>query len=106
MGRRVVKEQGYKQNWTDKGLANLHDTALANRPWEKSTGPRSAAGKAISKMNAFKNSPWGRLDRSASFRQDLKQWLLALDPDAVRDAVTEAYRKFRLANWGPVDDQG
>lgn len=33
----------------------LRDAALRNRPWERSTGPRTAAGKARSASNALKH---------------------------------------------------
>jgi len=34
-----------------EGLQKLRETALRNKPWERSTGPRSAAGKARSAAN-------------------------------------------------------
>lgn len=39
---------------TDEGRDRLRAAALANRPWEKSTGPRTKAGKARSRQNAVK----------------------------------------------------
>ncbi len=33
---------------------HLREVALRNRPWEKSTGPRTAKGKRRSAMNALK----------------------------------------------------
>jgi len=40
---------------TPAGREKLRQTALANRPWEKSTGPRSAEGKAKVALNGKKN---------------------------------------------------
>jgi len=37
--------------FSPEGLQKLRETALRNRPWERSTGPRSAAGKARSAAN-------------------------------------------------------
>lgn len=36
---------------TDAGRAALRQAALANRPWAKSTGPTTAAGKAKAAAN-------------------------------------------------------
>lgn len=37
---------------TPEGRERLRRAALANRPWEHSTGPRTAAGKATAAGNA------------------------------------------------------
>lgn len=36
---------------TDAGLERLRQTALTNRPWERSTGPRTPAGKSAAVHN-------------------------------------------------------
>ena len=35
-----------RRGLTPEGRERLRQTALANRPWERSTGPKSAVGKA------------------------------------------------------------
>jgi hypothetical protein len=37
--------------FTAAGLERLRQAALANRPWERSTGPRTAVGKAVAARN-------------------------------------------------------
>src|SRR5688572_28133480 len=37
------------------GLESLRASAMANRPWQWSSGPRTVAGKTRSKMNALKH---------------------------------------------------
>lgn len=39
---------------SDEARARLREVALARRPWEKSTGPRTAAGKARARRNALR----------------------------------------------------
>ena len=42
---------------TPAGLERLRQAALANRPWELSTGPRTPEGKARSAANHHKRAP-------------------------------------------------
>ena len=44
-----------KYHLTSTGLASLRFAAAHNKPWSKSTGPKSENGKAISRLNAFKH---------------------------------------------------
>ena len=39
---------------SNEARARLREAALARRPWEKSTGPRTAAGKARARRNAIR----------------------------------------------------
>ena len=39
------------KGFTPEGLARLRQSALAHRPWERSTGPRTPEGKARSARN-------------------------------------------------------
>lgn len=52
---RQIANRMNRKRWrghSAEGLARLRAAAHAARPWEKSTGPRSAAGKAASRRNA------------------------------------------------------
>jgi|GEM_PF-4155932 len=40
--------------WTPERRAAARERALKNKPWEKSTGPKTAAGKARTSQNACK----------------------------------------------------
>lgn len=44
---------GTKSAWTPERRAKQAKTILGTRPWEKSTGPRTEGGKAISSRNAY-----------------------------------------------------
>lgn len=39
---------------TEEGLSRLREAALQHRPWEKSTGPKTVAGKSRSAANGRK----------------------------------------------------
>ena len=47
-GKRNRKKRG---PLTEEGLSRLREAALENRPWEKSTGPKTAEGKAKAAAN-------------------------------------------------------
>ena len=57
------------------GLASLRESALRRRPWGRSTGPRTEAGKSRSKLNALKHGQCCQVRRAeqrqinASIRQ-------------------------------------
>lgn len=82
--------QARRCNWklwkghTPDGLERLRQAARQNRPWLKSTGPRTDAGKLRSRMNALNHG-----ERSAAAvrqRKELNRWvrevreLLRFDP--------------------------
>jgi len=46
--------------FSPEGLEALRLAARKNRPWEGSTGPRTAEGKARSRWNALKHGYWSR----------------------------------------------
>lgn len=43
---------GTKGAWTDERRARQAEIVKQTRPWEHSTGPRTAEGKAVSSQNA------------------------------------------------------
>ena len=47
--------------WTPERRARQADLIQRWKPWERSTGPKSAAGKARSKRNGWKGNPRGVL---------------------------------------------
>ncbi len=58
--------------WTDERRARAAELCRRHRPWEKATGPRSAAGKARASLNGcrgdtgselFKAKLWARTRR-------------------------------------------
>ncbi len=67
------------KGWTPEKRAAAAKRARDNRPWEKSTGPTTDAGKDVVKNNALKHG-----GRSAAYRALLKtlneqeKWLKSL----------------------------
>lgn len=45
----------HKSSWTPERRAAARERALKNKPWEKSTGPRTKQGKRVSSGNAFRH---------------------------------------------------
>lgn len=43
------------RNWTKEDRINQARIIRDNKPWEKSTGPRTFKGRAITKYNALKH---------------------------------------------------
>ena len=43
------------KGWTEERRRAQAERCRANKPWEHSTGPKTAAGKARSSLNAFKH---------------------------------------------------
>jgi hypothetical protein len=44
---------GTKSAWTEERRARQAEIIRQTKPWEKSTGPRTEEGKAISSRNAY-----------------------------------------------------
>ena len=52
--------------WTPEARQKQADQARRTRPWEKSTGPRTPAGKAIARYNNLRHgrrTPWAQAQR-------------------------------------------
>jgi len=45
--------------WTDERREKQAERIRRQKPWEKSTGPRSSKGKAVSSKNALKHGLYG-----------------------------------------------
>ena len=62
------------QGLTLEGRERLRNAALQNRPWERSTGPKTEAGKNRSKMNALRH---GGRSKVVRIKLDLIDRLIA-----------------------------
>lgn len=51
--------------WTSESKTKQAQAIRKWKPWEKATGPRTPAGKAISSRNAFKGGKRAELRRAA-----------------------------------------
>jgi hypothetical protein len=51
--------------WTEERRKKQSELLKRLKRWEKSTGPKSRKGKAISAMNAYKNGAYSRPQRYA-----------------------------------------
>jgi hypothetical protein len=54
-----MKKRRYRLS--EKGLQAILASNKATRPWTKSTGPKSRAGKRMSSLNAYKTGNRSRL---------------------------------------------
>ena len=73
--------------WTDERRQRQAALIQSWHPWQRSTGPRTASGKARASRNAFKDSPRQQLREIARFVAEMKherQKVMAL---AARDLV-------------------
>ncbi len=60
---------GTKAAWTPERRARQAELIRKTKPWEKSTGPRTEAGKAISSRNAYAGDWYhDMMDRLADLR--------------------------------------
>ena len=91
---------------TDQGLHRLRSIAAANRPWERSTGPRTPAGKNRSSRNAWKHGWRSReaietLQRARAAIRVLGAVDASMPHEALVETVTEQQDRiealFRLA---------
>ncbi len=60
--------------WTEERKAKMRLQIQRWKPWEKSTGPKTAAGKAASKGNSLKHGTFSaeNLKKIAEIRQLLR----------------------------------
>ena len=59
--------------WTDERRQRQAALIQSWQPWQRSTGPRTARGKARASRNAFKNSPRQELRKIARFVAEMTQ---------------------------------
>ena len=106
--RQTNKDRHRHYRLSPRGLISLRATALQNKPWLRSTGPRTPAGKDRSKVNAMKHgersaqrrAAWRELNAAlrAMSQYDRKQ-ASAVDgiASAISDAPDETWVR-RIAN--------
>lgn len=70
-----------RNGWTPERRARQAEAIRRWKPWAKSTGPRTAEGKARAKMNGYRGGQWRKL-------RELSKALNAL-LRAQRDALGE-----------------
>ena len=60
--------------WTQERRARQAERIRQWRPWEKSTGPRTEAGKETVSQNAFKGGTWRLLrELSSALREQSRR---------------------------------
>lgn len=77
---------------TSAGRERLRAAAHRNQPWKHSTGPRTAAGKGRSRMNAYKEGDYDALARALDLHlSDVRVFCLehARGLEAVMDGELE-----------------
>ena len=65
--------------WTPERRARQAELIRRWRPWEKSTGPKTAAGKATVSQNAYKVGIWLQLRELARALKEQKNVVERLD---------------------------
>ena len=79
--------------WTEERRKRQSELIQDWQPWEQSTGPRTAEGKAKSSQNAFKGGTrplFRMIDRVLRKQQQSLDELLVEDYDAMADKVVAA----------------
>jgi hypothetical protein len=77
---RSAKLQQSGKGWPPRRRAQQAANARRTRPWTRSTGPRTAEGKARSSLNALKNGAYARAAKAAKgFLWQQKRFLSALN---------------------------
>lgn len=75
-------DMGTSSAWTPERRAKQAEVIRRNKPWEKSTGPKTAEGKAVSARNADKGvhrEEARAIDRRARARLKFLKHLIARD---------------------------
>lgn len=62
--------------WTQERRARQAKLIQKWRPWEKSTGPRTQAGKAAVSQNAYKGGTWRLLRELSRALREQNRWLV------------------------------
>lgn len=89
------ENQRKSQGLTPEGREALRLTALKNKPWDHSTGPRTAEGKARSCQNAYKDGRTIRRQRIRKLGAEIKGLVLliaSLSDDDIRILLRNSRR--------------
>ena len=65
--------------WTPERRARQAKLIRQWKPWEKSTGPKTPEGKAVSSQNAYKGGDWRLMKQLSEVLRDQKEWLERVD---------------------------
>lgn len=95
---------GMSKGWTEERRKKQAETIRKNRPWEKSTGPKTAKGKKRSSYNALKNGTYSQKMKFASellrlnsqFRQTCELWSKSEEFIALQLRMKEKRSKNKL----------
>jgi len=91
--KRVAAGRRNRLKWpgvTEAGRHRLREAALRNQPWKRSTGPRTAEGKARVALNAKRRQQHGAMSR-----REVRRELAGLD--GVIDQLAEIRRQIQDA---------
>ena len=103
--RQIAANRANRRRWkghTEDGLRRLRDAALRNKPWLRSTGPKTETGKQRSKLNALKHG--GRSGEVVTARKQMAEIMRAVrglrhkqvySPSRERRRSQHSYRKLR-----------
>ncbi len=73
---------GTSKSWTPERRAKQSERINKSKPWEKSTGPKTVAGKAVSSKNALHREDIRelrtKLDQARGFLRDFEATMRAI----------------------------